>query len=201
MCVECAVSVFLAAVWLLGAFGVHHVAHAQRVPVPAMTGSATATDSATESSTVTEGGTANEPTSGTATEGATATAGEGETEGEWPTVVCGGNACGADQFCLRPIPSCQLVPDSCVGDETDTGETGDEDAQCWEMVQTPDSCLPIPAGCQGTPAEINACIQERAFDHCPYGGEVTDGLLWCFFNTVDGCEEGLSPHPTCQPCL
>jgi hypothetical protein len=159
----------------------------------------TARGTATETSDAPEGGTATEPTSGASTEGATETA--GETEGEWPTVVCNGTPCAVGELCLRPIPSCELVPEEPC-DEGDTGTTGDEpEDQCWMEVPLEDSCMPIPSDCQGTLTEVTVCLEDGVFGPCPYGGTITDGVLSCTYNSVDLCEEGDSPHSTCQPCL
>jgi hypothetical protein len=162
-----------------------------------------ATTTTTETKDVTEGGTATEPTSGAATEGATQTA--GESDGEWPAVVCNGTSCAAGEFCLQPIPGCELVPkEPCDAGDTDTGgtsTTGDEpEEQCWIELQHERVCTPIPAACQGTLDEITVCLEDGAFGPCPVGGTVTDGVLSCTYNSVDHCEEGESPYSTCQPC-
>ena len=180
-------------------------------PLPdSETGSATTTEigsatAATETNDDTQGGTAPGPTSGGATEGATETA--GETEGEWPAVVCDGTPCAAGEFCLQPAPDCELVPDPCDEGGSDTGgtdtggaDTGDEPGQCWMQIPQESSCMPIPPDCQGTLTEITACLEDGAFGPCPDGGTVTDGVLSCTYNSVDGCEEGESPYYTCQPC-
>jgi len=162
-------------------------------------GSATA---ATETNDDTAEGTATAPTSGVATEGATETA--GETEGEWPAVVCDGTPCAAGEFCLQPVPDCELVPDPCDEGGSDTGgtgTTGDEPDQCWMQISQESSCMPIPPVCQGTLPEITACLEDSASGLCPDGGTVTDGVLSCRYNGIDGCEEGESPYYTCQPCV
>jgi hypothetical protein len=60
--------------------------------------------------------------------------------------------------------------------------------------------MPIPTNCQGTPAEVTACLEDGAFGPCPDGGTVTDGVLSCSYNSVDHCEEGENPYSYCQPC-
>jgi hypothetical protein len=61
------------------------------------------------------------------------------------------------------------------------------------------TCSSIGPVCDGTPAEIKACI-EADFTLCPDGGTFEGGTITCDYNKVDLCEEGGSGHGYCQYC-